>query len=339
MINLSRYIQFIFLLLITAMAKGQDPSFSQFFASPLNVNPALTANTTADWRLISNLRNQWLAKTSSYTTGTVSYERKLFQNKMEGTEEKNRFALGGMMMYDRAMYGAVNNNYASFNMSYNVLLSDYPVTHRLGTGVGFIYGDRRVDYSALTFEEQFTGVDFNANLPTGEFSLNNMKPYLSISVGLLYSMNTERNNLDIGISTFHVNRPKQTFIEDEKQFLARRNVIHANFETFINDYLVLNLNSIYQEQSKASYFSAGGGFGYYMQTNEEILINGGLWLWSNKAVFPYLGVSFNRYQVGMTFDVPTKIVQSELIRQNAFEFSIVIKGERRTSNFVPCPWK
>jgi hypothetical protein len=47
---------FILLLVSCRYAKAQDPSFSQFFSSPLNVNPALTARINSDWRAISNLR-------------------------------------------------------------------------------------------------------------------------------------------------------------------------------------------------------------------------------------------------------------------------------------------
>ena len=51
---------------------AQDPSFSQFFASPLNINPALTANINSKWRLVTNFRDQWIGPASPYATGTVS---------------------------------------------------------------------------------------------------------------------------------------------------------------------------------------------------------------------------------------------------------------------------
>ena len=43
-------------LFLARSLNAQDPSFSQFFSSPLNINPALTANINADWRLISNFQ-------------------------------------------------------------------------------------------------------------------------------------------------------------------------------------------------------------------------------------------------------------------------------------------
>jgi hypothetical protein len=78
---------------------------------------------TQDWRVISNYRNQWLGPASPYVTGTVSYDRKLFQDKVAGIEEKNYFGMGGMLMFDYAMQGIVKSTYASCNLVYNIKLT------------------------------------------------------------------------------------------------------------------------------------------------------------------------------------------------------------------------
>src|SRR5215471_7623011 len=100
------------MLLLLRSAFAQDPSFSQFFSSPLNINPALTANINADWRVISNFRDQWIGPASPYATGTISYDRKILQNKIPNVhEEKNILGIGGMIMYDKAMDGIQKSNY------------------------------------------------------------------------------------------------------------------------------------------------------------------------------------------------------------------------------------
>jgi hypothetical protein len=110
--------------LIAIQSKAQDPSFSQFFSSPLKVNPALTANINADWRAIANFRNQWIGPASPYITGTISYDAKMFQKKIPNVEnDGNVFGLGGMLMYDKAMGGVVKSSYASMDLSYKVKLS------------------------------------------------------------------------------------------------------------------------------------------------------------------------------------------------------------------------
>src|SRR4026209_289353 len=87
-------------VLIAIQSRAQDPSFSQFFSSPLNINPALTANINEDWRMVTNLRDQWIGPASPYTTGTISYDSKILQKKIPNVAEENRMGLGGMIMYD-----------------------------------------------------------------------------------------------------------------------------------------------------------------------------------------------------------------------------------------------
>src|SRR5215212_3164981 len=211
-------------LLVMELCYGQDPAFSQFFSSPLNVNPALTGNINGDWRVISNFRDQWLGPASPYTTGTASYDRKIMQHKMPGVPEDDIIGIGGMLMYDYAMSGIVKSTYASLNLSYSIKLSEGPHIHRLTAGFGGSYGKRYVDFSRLDFEEQFTGFGFNTSLPTGEVALSNMKANLSVNSGLTYSIKSEKRNFDIGGAIFHINKPKQTFLKDENERLAMREV-------------------------------------------------------------------------------------------------------------------
>ena len=236
--------------------RAQDPSFSQFFASPLNVNPALTANIDGKWRFISNLRNQWVGPASPYATGTVSFDTRLLEKKIP---EGSTFGGGAMMMYDKALQGALKSSYFSLDVSYNITLAEENATQRLGIGIGGIYGNKRVDFSKLNFGEQFTGYGFDTNLPTAEAALSNMKPYLSTSVGILYSITTDNSNLEFGAAGFHMNRPKQSVLNDPNQYLAARYVGHANFDTYLNEQLVLNANAIYQRQETPSIFQPEAG--------------------------------------------------------------------------------
>ena len=337
---MKRLKNFIYVFVLTAIqSKAQDPSFSQFFSSPLNINPSLTANINADWRAIANFRDQWITPASPYATGTISYDAKMFQKKFPGLEEGNIFGLGGMLMYDKAMGGVVKSSYASMNVSYRVKLSSGDTKHKLGAGFGGIYGHRRIDYGGVDFEEQFTGYGFNTNLPTGESSLSTMKPYFSVSTGLLYSITAVNSNFDIGVSAFHINKPKQTFLKDENQNLPIRKVAHANFETFLSQSVVLSLNGIYQSQETASYFSVGGALGYYLPSNEDFLLNAGLWYWSNNAIVPYIGLSYKDYQFGVSYDATISKLSQASEKPKTWELSIIVRGRNKPSYVIPCPWK
>ncbi len=341
---------------------AQDPAFSQFFSSPLNINPALNGHIKGKWRMISNLRRQWSGPTDPYTTGTISFDNKIFQNVPGNYVDENTVvAVGGMMLYDQAMAGALKGSYASFNVSGNVRLASGPgyeenggrirhlskikmdegAEHRLGAGIGITYGNRWLDMSKLNFENQFTGHGFDTNLPTGESALSNMKPYISASAGLLYSYIGNNANLDIGVAAFHINKPKQTFLNDDNQFLAARYVVHSNFEAFIGENLILNSNGIYQYQSGASYFSIGAALGYYLPASDErdVILNAGLWYWSKNAIIPYLGFSYGNFQVGLTYDFTISQLTQATMRTHTYELCLVFRGIGKPDGIIPAPWR
>jgi type IX secretion system PorP/SprF family membrane protein len=330
----------IFFLAAMKCARGQDPSYSQFFSSPLNINPALTANVNGDWRLIANCRDQWLRPASPYATGTISYDSKILKTKVP---EGNYMGLGGMLMYDQAMMGVLKSSYASINASYNVKLAetDDGADHRLGMGAGITYAHQQVDYSKLDFSNQFTGFGFDTNLPTGEAALTNMKPYLSANLGMLYSYISDYSNIDIGVAGYHLNKPKQTVTNDPKQYLPARYVAHGNFGVFLNDKVVLNTNAIYQTQSGTRYFSIGGSLGYYLSNDgeDDVIINGGVWYWSKNAVIPYLGLVYQNFQFGLTYDITVSKLSQASSKPTTIELSLILRSKEKIKNIIPCPWK
>jgi type IX secretion system PorP/SprF family membrane protein len=261
------------------------------------------------------------------------------QNKLPGVAEGNVMGVGAMIMYDYAMAGIVKSTYASLNLSYSIKLSEEPSIHRLTAGFGGSYGKRFVDFSRLDFEEQFTGFGFNTSLPTGEVALYNMKGYFSVNSGLTYSIRSEKRNFDIGVAAFHLNKPKQTFLKDENERLAMREVIHANFETYLNDYLVLNVNAIYQNQDRARYYSAGGAVGYFFGEQQDMMINAGLWYWSKNAVIPYVGLVYKDMQFGFSYDATISSLKEARRKPSTWEFSVIIRGVKDPTGIIPGPCK
>ncbi|MEY4904396.1 MAG: hypothetical protein RLZZ292_2211, partial [Bacteroidota bacterium] len=66
-------------LLGTIAANAQDIHFSQFYQSPLNLNPALTGVMNCNQRLTANFRNQWAAilRGNAYNTYSASYDQRV----------------------------------------------------------------------------------------------------------------------------------------------------------------------------------------------------------------------------------------------------------------------
>lgn len=327
----------IFSAAFALQLQAQDPNFSQFWSSPLNVNPALTANINGDWRTIMNFRNQWIGPTSPYVTGTISFDGKLMQGKLS---EGQRFGAGAMLMYDKTMSGVIKSTYGSANVSYNILLAEGTGRNYIGAGVGLIYGHKRMDWSRATFGEQYNGRGFDINLPTGESALSNMKPYLSGSVGMTYTYQNEIANFDIGMAAFHVNKPRQSFLSDEKQRLAPRFVMHANYERDINESVVFTANGIFQRQTTASYYSIGGGLGYIMDEEYNTSLSGGVWYWAENAIVPYLGATYKNLQLGFSYDVLISKLKNSPGVRSTWEVSLIIRDLKDIAGVIYCPpWK
>ena len=77
----------IFLLLFGASAFAQDIHFSQYSASPLTLNPALTANINGVFRAAANYRNQWftiptLNSTAPYQTYQFSFDAPILRERL-----------------------------------------------------------------------------------------------------------------------------------------------------------------------------------------------------------------------------------------------------------------
>jgi type IX secretion system PorP/SprF family membrane protein len=318
--------------------QAQDPSFSQFFSSPLNINPALTANINSDWRAMVHFRDQWSGPVHPYISGSLSFDTKIQQQRMANTPEPNNIpGVGVLLMYDQTMGGAVKSTYGTVTGSYSVRLIDGDYTHRINLGFGASYGRRYIDFARLDFEEQFTGTGFNTSLPTGEAYLSNMKPYLSLSTGITYSIKSETSNFDIGIAGYHLNKPEQTFLKAEKQVIPIRKVAHVNFERVLGDRVLLSTNAIYQFQDEASYFSFGGAAAYFL--NDFTAVDAGLWYWSNNAVVPYVGFGIANFQVGISYDMTLSKLRTASPRPNTWEVCLIFRGIRTPSKLIYCPWK
>lgn len=326
-------------LLATCFLKtsGQDPHFSQFFMVPQFINPAQIGNFEGSWRLMGNFRQQWGLAETPFTTAVGAYEMKLL-GKEEGD---NTLALGGAFMYDHSMFSAFKSNYLVANIAYHVQLSEN--TDRISTlGIGYhgMYASRRIDYSALTFGEQFTDANgFAVGGPSGEANLTQPRPYYSMGTGLMYNYKTPDLSFGVGASAFHLNRPRQSFLGDKDWVIPMRYVGHANFGYNLpNSSLSLNFNSIFQYQAKPSYFAVGAALG--MDISDDKVLYAGGWFREGDAFYPYVGFLANKVQLGFTYDIThSKQNQGPVIPQS-LEMSFIISGEPLSDEIkrVKCPW-
>ena len=68
--------------LLMNVVAAQDPHFSQFYASPMTLNPALTGKIDGNFRLAANYRNQWPTINNAFTTATASFDMPILAGRL-----------------------------------------------------------------------------------------------------------------------------------------------------------------------------------------------------------------------------------------------------------------
>ena len=115
---------------------AQDVHFSQYFTSPLTLNPALTGLTQCDLRFGANYRTQWATVSNTpYTTGTVSFDIATLKNSLP---EGDALGVGMLVLYDQSGTGALTNMTTGISLAYHKSLGFYK-HHTISFGVqGYI---------------------------------------------------------------------------------------------------------------------------------------------------------------------------------------------------------
>ncbi len=323
-------------LCISFFIKAQDPHFSQFFASPLTLNPALTGKFDGTLRVAGNYRNQWPAFNNVYTTSTLSVDFPIMQKNIP---ENDTWGVGILALTDKAGGGILTNNYVGLSTSYHKALNEDGYS-QIGAGFQATYGQKRLDNSKLTFEDQLTPFGFTG-ISQDIFNADNLNiKYFDVNAGILYTgSSNDRNNYYVGASVYHINRPKESF-KGGTWNISPRATVNAGGYFPVSDLLTLHTSAIYQVQSKASEIVFGGAVAANL--NEDAVnpstIYAGAWLRLKDALIPYVGLEFGGMRIGASYDINTSNLKSATQSRGGMEISLIyIKRPADAGKGIPCP--
>ncbi|MCH8902569.1 MAG: PorP/SprF family type IX secretion system membrane protein [Bacteroidetes bacterium] len=209
---------------------AQDIHFSQFTASPLNINPAMTGVFNGDYRVIANYRNQWGSViVNSFDTRALSADFSLFKGKMG----KDFVGAGLSIFSDKAGASQYGTLQISGSLSYNKALNSF-ANQYLSMGIQMGYAQRSINFSNLQFGSQYDGQQFDPNITSGE-GFGSGYSFLDFSSGLLwYYFINSRLNVYSGVSLAHINRPNQSFFSNTSDRLYSRIAVQAGSEIKTN---------------------------------------------------------------------------------------------------------
>jgi type IX secretion system PorP/SprF family membrane protein len=332
---MKRYCTVLFIC-FAKLVWAQDPEFSQYYASPLYLNPAF-AGTASDHRFILNYRNQWPSISNGFVTTALSYDYNMPHLKS---------GIGALVVQDKAGTAGLKSTTLNFQYSYKASFNNKLV---ISSGLNFGAGFRSIDFNKLVFGDQ---LKFDRDdVPSDDPILNStdQSAYFDFGAGILaYS-----KKFWLGFSSSHINRPNRSLLNGEAEIPVKSTVhggvriplYHGPFKR--EKTAAIMPSFVYKKQAQFDQLDLGTFFFY-----EPVVV--GLWYRgipleqnvsdniSQDAVVVMLGFQLLKIEVIYSYDFtisqlgPISGGAHELALKYKLDFSTGGKTKRK-ERFIPCP--
>ena len=344
---------FIFILIFSCLSisDAQDEHFSQFYAIPIHLNPALAGAYQGTYRMTAIYRDQWNnALESPYKTFAVGGDTKI---KLDFTDKlkHDHFGVGLFFVSDRVSIYQANTNKISGYFAYHKSLGADRKSF-LGAGMKIGVIQRNINYDNLTFQDQFDQVN-DFSLPTSEVLPPNNIGTVDISLGINYYFNVNNTtNYYIGLAAHHLTKPNISYFNrqqntnlstDVSQTLPSKYVVHFSIDQELKYRLSLQPRFVYQIQGADTRVDLGTNIQYTFKDLKSALILG-FWFtaiddidkFHLDNVTPLVGIKQGAFIFGFSYDIALRDSFDSTFGFNTFEFSIRFTGEHENeTNFCP----
>lgn len=350
----------IALFLLPISLWSQDIHFSQFYMSPLNLNPALTGVMNCKMRFIANFRNQWapVLKTNAFNTFNASFDQKIPVSRYD------YFGFGGTLWADKA--GSLDFKTVSFKLSgsYAKRLSGSRTSaNYLVFGLDGSLNQRSVSFQNAIWGSQITVNGPNTNNPGDPTAYDPSFIFADVSVGMLwFSVLDKKNNVYFGGSYSHLNEPLQNNARNisgnnfQAAPLYPKLAVHAGgtFQMGYKNSIVPGIVSFFQgphwqvnggtsfrfNLSQSKFDEQSFQLGLWARlANSEKTINGteikkGILM---DALILSTRFDYNKMGFGLSYDINTSSLRNASAANNSFELSFIynICGPERRGIYCP----
>lgn len=314
------YLLTIVFVVVYSYCFGQDPTFSQFFANRLYLNPAF-AGTSKCPRLTINYRNQFPEIDNSFVTYAASYDQQV--DAMNG-------GIGVQLMTDRVGEGVLNTTSAAFMYSYQ-----FKVNRKFSIRAGFqaTVFQKSIDVSNLRFGDMID--PRRGTVYTTQEQINNDRViYPDFSFGLIGFS----KKLYFGGAVHHLTAPDEGLID--QAILPMRITGHFGAKIPLGIRRAdqsWSPNVIFQTQGTAMELNAGNYF-----SKGPIVV--GLWyrasLKGNRdALITLLGIETNDLKIGYSYDYTISQLATQTGGAHEISISYVFPCRPKKVQFetISCP--
>lgn len=309
----------IFLMLVFPMSVvAQDVHFSQFGQTPQLINPGASGVFDGKIRAILNFRTQWGAFGNAYNTYAASFDAPIAKR-----NKGAYFGIGANFYRDIAGKSSFGNFQAGLSFAGVLPVAN---NHTFSVGIQPAFGQYSANLAKLTWGSQFNGEEFDTEVNSNEtFGLKSSK-YFDLGAGIFYEfknsnsefLSSDVSSFNIGISGYHLNKPKQDFLNDSQDEIPMK--IIAQFSgTFDlrSSKLSLVPSMFYATQGPYQEITPGMLFKYrignatkYSGLFKQGAVYFGAHYRVKDAVIPQVYLEFTDYMIGVSYDFNTSDLSS-----------------------------
>lgn len=307
--NIYRIVVLVCLFGVSSLA--QDAHFSQFWETPLQVNPANTG-LNHDLRAVVNYRRQWGSFVSPFQSFAFSFDAK--------TSRKNNrnayLGVGVHFLHDQAGNSPLSITEGGINLSGVLKLNE---ANKLSLGLMGGFGQRSLNLNQFSWSNQYVGGSYNPNTSSGENFSQSSVVFMDAGAGLVWSFGKDQSyisandgvKLNVGVSAFHFNLPKSGFLPGSSDRLHTKYAFFLNSEFGRKNSNLSILPQVYFAlQSLQTNVVVGSLFRYILQEGSRYTGNlksasvslGALYRLKD-AVIWVASMNYSNYSIGFSYDM------------------------------------
>jgi type IX secretion system PorP/SprF family membrane protein len=288
----------LLIVLSNSFVKGQDPEFSQFYANPIYLNPAMAGAENYN-RAVLNYRDQWPGLDNGFITYNASYDQ--FIEKMHG-------GVGVLLNVDNAGDGILTTTQVSLIYAYTIHITQNLFVNMALQGS---YYQRSLNWNLLKFGDQIDLLQ-NLTLPSDEIPPESTSIIVpDFSTGLIFGY---RSLIFGGIAFHHLTEPDLAFYSQYENNLPFKftghlgmNIDLAPQSRLFEPKFYISPNLLYQQQGRFHQVNAG----IYI-VRIPVVVGG--WFRHNfenaDAFIVLVGINYKNLKIGYSYDITVSPIKT-----------------------------
>lgn len=335
----------LFLLIGSNVALAQDKHFTQFYAAPMSLNPALTGAMEGSYRVGSIYRDQW-RKVLDNPIKTFSVFADLRFDAKRKKNDNDAIGLGIMFFNDKVSVVDFSTTQLAISLAYHKSLG-VNNNQFLTLGIQGGLSQRNVNYGSLHFHDEFDG-NTGYSIPTAEVLPGNNFSYSDFNAGLNYSADIGKDGrFFAGLAMHHILQPQISFYgndgKGDKLYRKISAQLAMNLPLTRDNSIQIHPRLLFATQGPHLQVNAGTNLRFAMGQYGSSALHVGTWVrpvrntdgFGIDAAVALVGFEINNMVFGLSYDLNLKALQANQ-RQGAFEVSVIYLGNYNNEEIV-CP--